>query len=609
MKLVIFDFEVFKHNTLLGALEIYDDGAIDVFQSWNLEDIKGFYRKNIDSIWIGHNNMRYDNFILQAIVQGQNERQVRAISDGIIREDRRYRLQIPLNYYDLMRSHNASLKQMEAYDGKNISETEVDFMIDRKLTEEEMMKVESYNLDDLDQTLDDFKRLTHEFMLRLDIIKEFKLNIKCLHVTGTQLAEEVLHAEKVHNIQTWVRKPVMWPTLQVKNQKVIDFYMNEGWSWTHQKKETLDVMLCGTMHRLASGGIHAAKSKAHVDWAYYFDVSGYYNLIMINLDLLPRSIPPEYKKLYEWMYHEQLRLKKIDLGKRGVYKTILLSVFGAMNNEGCRFYDPYNGDLVRMSGQMYIVDLLEKCEGKLEVIQSNTDGIILVPINGTSEDEVMAIMQEWQDRTGFVLKLDKVYDLHQRDVNCYMYRDASGEIHTVGGMATHYGKLDTPFWKDSYSAKEPLIFADIIVEYYMNKRLPEETVEKNKHNLRLFQTIAKKLSYDWMQFEETYIPTGETSVTLLQNVNRVFARKPGEYTSMVYKKKHDGRQTKLSCVADSVFIWNDEMLSDEAYEQISNKIDWNYYINRGYDLIQDFITIDSIKDINTSMLSCSNTEA
>lgn len=598
MKLVIFDFEVFKHDTLLGALEIYDDNNINVFQSWNLEDIRGFYRKNVDSIWIGHNNMRYDNFILQAIVQNRTEEQVRATSDGIIREDKHYKMQIHLNYYDLMRSHNGSLKQMEAYDGKNISETEVDFMLDRKLTDDERAQVESYNLDDIDQTLDDFKRLKHEFLLRLDIIKEFNLNIKCLHVTGTQLAEEVLHAEKTPGIQNWVRKPTMWPTLKVKNQQVIDFYMNEGWSWTRQKKETLDVMLCGTMHRLASGGIHAAKPKVHVDWAYYFDVSGYYNLIMINLNLLPRSIPPKYKALYEWMYHEQLRLKKIDPGKRGVYKTILLSVFGAMNNEGCRFYDPYNGDLVRMSGQMYLVDLLEKCEGKLEVVQSNTDGIILTPINGTTEDEVMAIMKEWQDRTGYVLKLDKVYDLQQRDVNCYMYRDAGGEIHVVGGMVTHYGKLDFPFWKDSYSAKEPLILADIIVDYYMNKQLPEETVEKKKHNLRLFQTIAKKLSYDWMEIEETHIPSGETSVTPLQNVNRVFARKPGEYVSMVYKKKHNGRQTKLSSVADSVFVWNDEILSDESYKQISNEIDWNYYINRGYELIATFQDIDTIRRVN-----------
>ena len=597
MKLVIFDFEVFKHDTLLGALEIDDDQNVAAFQSWNLEDIKCFYRKNIDSIWIGHNNKRYDNFILQAVLQNKNEEQIREVNDGIIREDKKYKLTIQLNYYDLILSHQASLKQMEAYDGKNISETEVDFMIDRKLTDNEKQLVESYNIDDLEQTFDDFLRLKHEFMLRLDIIKTFNLDLSNLHVTGTQIAENVLHAQKLDNAEKLVKHPVMWPTLRVKNQKVIDFYMNEGWSWKNKNKETLDVELCGCVHRLASGGIHAAKQKTHVDWAYYFDVSGYYNLIMINLDLLPRSIPKKYKELYTWMYHEQLRLKKIDPGKRGVYKTILLSVFGAMNNEYCRFYDPYHGDLVRMSGQMYLVDLLEKCEGKLEIIQSNTDGIILVPINGTTEKDVMDIMSEWQERTGFVLKLDKVYNLQQRDVNCYMYKDANEEIHVVGGMATHYNKLDFPFWKDSYSAKEPLIFSNIIVEYYMNKKLPEEVVEENKHNLRLFQSIIKKLSFDWMQIEETHIASGETSVTMLQNVNRVFARKSNEYESMVYKMKHNGKRAKIASVAPSVFVYNDEILSKEAYKNIMQQLDLNYYIERGYDLISTFQDITQIKGV------------
>ena len=39
------------------------------------------------------------------------------------------------------------------------------------------------------------------------------------------------------------------------------------------------------------------------------------------------------KKLYEYMYQEQLRLKKIDPVKRALYKTILLAVSGAQRNK------------------------------------------------------------------------------------------------------------------------------------------------------------------------------------------------------------------------------------------------------------------------------------
>ena len=42
MKIVVFDFEVFRYDTLLGAIEITSDGK-KIFQRWDLEEIKQFY--------------------------------------------------------------------------------------------------------------------------------------------------------------------------------------------------------------------------------------------------------------------------------------------------------------------------------------------------------------------------------------------------------------------------------------------------------------------------------------------------------------------------------------------------------------------------------------
>lgn len=592
MRIIIFDFEVFKHDTLLGT-RILEGEKDTLYQTWNLEEMRQFYKDNASSIWVGHNNIRYDNFILQSVVRGATSEGIKVTNDKIIKEDKRLYLEIPLISYDTMRSHFYALKTMEAYMGKNISESEVDFEIDRHLTDEEKRLTESYNRDDLSQTYDDFMLLKHEFLLRLDIIKEFGLSTSCLSITGTQVAEEVLGAQRVHGIERWVRKPVLWPTLRVKNKDVIEFYLSERW----RDKGTLNLTLCGTPHTLAAGGIHGAKKQVHIEWAYYFDVSGYYNLIMIILDLLPRSIPAEGKEKYKNMYHEQLRLKKIDPGKRGVYKTILLSVFGAMNNPGCRFYDPYNGDLVRMSGQMYLVDLLEKCEGKLEAIQSNTDGVILIPINGTTEEEVMSIMKEWQERTGFVLKLDKIYNIHQRDVNTYLYRDAGGEIHVVGDIITHYGKLEYPFWKDSYNAKEPLIISEAIVEYFMNKRLPEDTIRSKSDQLRLFQYICKKASYDYLEYRETDESIDKTSLTRLQNVNRAFAMKNDSSVGMIYKCKNSGACARYQNLPDSVFVYNDEITSDEAVNSLMSRIDYQYYIDRTYEKIKTYYNFHGVSKI------------
>lgn len=597
-RLIIFDFEVFKYDSLLGAVVI-DNDRVDIAQLWienhnvnTFHEITDFYEQHVADIWIGHNNERYDNMIMQAIIRKTDPY---VMSKDIIERDMKKWLNVKLDYYDLMSQHFVSLKTMEAYMGKNISESKIDFNIDRPLTAEEKAEVEKYNRDDLDQTVDDFYYMKHEFALRLDVIKEFKLPMRCLHITGTSLAEEVLHAEKIHGIENWVVKPTLYPQLKIKNQAVLDFYLNEDF----RKGKNLFVNLCGTEHKLGAGGIHAAKKKYHVKKALYFDVSGYYNLVMLNYNLLPRSIPDEYKKLYEFMYHEQLRLKKIDPGKRGVYKTILLSVFGAMMNEHCRFYDPYNGLLVTITGQIFLVDLLEKLEGKVENVQSNTDGIVVVPLPGVSDEEVKEIVDEWQQRTGFSLKIETVYDLHQRDVNCYMYRDASGEIHTLGEAVKDYGKWEWPFWKESYNSKEPIIISTGIVEYFMNGVLPEETVAKNAKTLRMFQYIAKKLSFDWLEYEETDLETGQSTLTTVQAVNRAFALKSNKVRGMLYKRKHSGKVTKSKVpnLPDSVFIYDDEILSDEAVQKLADKIDYQYYVDRIYERILEFVSLKKVNNI------------
>ena len=190
MKVIVFDFEIFKYNVLLG---IYDLNNKKYIQLWNKSEIKDFYYQNIDAIWVGHNNTDYDNHILQAIV---TDKDPWLVSQDIIGNHRRYYLNIKLKYYDLMQLHPGSLKVMEAAVGKNISESEVDFTLDRPLTNEEKLEVEKYNRDDLDQTVLDLQLSKSEFQLRLDLIKEFNLPFDALNYTQAQLAEKALNVKK-----------------------------------------------------------------------------------------------------------------------------------------------------------------------------------------------------------------------------------------------------------------------------------------------------------------------------------------------------------------------------------------------------------------------------
>ena len=139
--IIIFDFEVFKYDTLLGTIVLRDNDA-EIFQTQNLTEMIEFYNANKQSIWIGHNNSFYDNHILQEVVCGRNSIGIKKKSDELIQHSRKSYLDIDLYWYDLMAQHMVGLKTVECAVGKDISTSEVDFAIDRPLTDEEKAKTE-----------------------------------------------------------------------------------------------------------------------------------------------------------------------------------------------------------------------------------------------------------------------------------------------------------------------------------------------------------------------------------------------------------------------------------------------------------------------------------
>ena len=369
--------------------------------------------------------------------------------------------------------------------------------------------------------------------------------------------------------------------LIVKNKDALDYYLNQRWEYIPK----INLNIAGVPHIMAKGGLHGARKNYHTDWAYYFDVSGYYNLVMILYNLLPRTLSKEGKEKYSHMYHQQLILKKTNPTKRGCYKKICLAVYGAELNEYCNFYDPSAGRLVTLTGQMFIIDLLEKLENKVELIQTNTDGIIAKPLNGVKEQDVLLAIERWKERTGFELKPVKIFDIHQRDVNNYMYKDEEGNIHVKGEAVKYYNLWDNPFQEDSYNSKEPYVVHHAIVDYFMYGIKPEDTIEKYKNELRMFQYICKPLTFDYLSYEVTTLEGNKPPVKL-QNVNRVFAYKNAMERGMVYKNK-EGKHDKYSNLPPNVFVYNGDIRQSPS--NVKDMIDYNYYVRRAYERIEEFM--------------------
>lgn len=605
MKIIIFDYEIFKEDTLLGCLGIEEGKVVDTFQSWDLQEMKSFFNKHRTDIWVGWNNSGYDNFMIQAMMKDEN---LFELSNKIVVERFKPKLTLKFYNFDLMNVLKGftSLKLTELISGKSIHTTDVDFNINRKLTAEERKLTEGYNLDDLYQTFYNFLMFQDKFQLQLDIINEFKLPLmENLNVTGTKLAANVLKCKYDPTLEYKDIEVQLYDTLRLKNQQLLNFFLYKGYR-NLGKGQTFNVNIAGADINIGKGGAHSGINKYHTEKFLYLDVSGYYNLVMLNYDLLPRTMAPDGKDLYEYMYHEQLKLKKTNPRKRNVYKTVLLSVFGAMNNEHTDFYDPHKFILVTTTGELFICDLLEKLDGLVKVIQTNTDGIMVEPYDWNDEKKIIEIVEEWEKRTGFVIKKEYRYNLWQRDVNCYFCLDDKGNIEYKGEAVINYD-----IGKDSYAegkifkCKEPPIIARGIIDYLIYGFTPEETVEKFKTDFRYFQQSCRKESFDYLTYDTQDIKTGQIYSERLANICRVFAYKSNSEYGMVYKHKDSyGKhsKSKISNLPDNVFIYNYDIMSEQGKREVADKIDYQYYIDRIYERIGEFVLGDSSSEEETISL-------
>ena len=107
------------------------------------------------------------------------------------------------------------------------------------------------------------------------------------------------------------------------------------------------------------------------------------------------------------MLEQRMKAKRSgDKSTANALKLVANTTYGAMLNKYNDLYDPLRGRSVCITGQLFLLELanhLKKDCETLFVIQLNTDGI-MVSFDDSEYDKVLAIIDEWQQRTGFELE-------------------------------------------------------------------------------------------------------------------------------------------------------------------------------------------------------------
>ncbi|MBO4726544.1 MAG: hypothetical protein J5598_03025 [Clostridia bacterium] len=429
-----YDCEVFKHDWMFCFISWDGDKQVTIVN--NYEALREFISKEVYQL-IGYNNGFYDNNILQACLIGLNpyELSMAMINGNRMVSFKQKHLLPPT--WDLTQCKSAgvlamftSLKHAEIYYYHMAAvESQVDFELDRQLTDEELALTKQYCLTDTEYTRKLFMdtNLKNEYKAYMCLLEAYNLpEREFLHKTHAYITNHLLG-----NPLGFVSdKAYVLPDNSdgFVPQEVYDFYVK------HQHDTEIpstEFIIAGLTCQYGVGGLHGAipgyKSKPGVK-LIDVDVTSLYPSLMIKHKLFSRnSIGVD---AYEDILNTRVRLKREKNPMQIAYKIILNSTYGAMGTEHYDLADPMMRASVCVYGQLFITALMKWLgDAGYKIVQVNTDGVMFEE-NGN--DEWKDICKRWEERTRLGLEAEYFNFLYQRDVNNYYTVTNEGGVKTKG---------------------------------------------------------------------------------------------------------------------------------------------------------------------------------
>jgi len=597
--ILFWDFEVFKFCWLVVIVDPVKKEETVIVN--NADELRSFMDSHKNYIFIGYNSKSYDNYICKAILAGFNPYEM---NEWIITKD------LPgwqfddsiRNYnflsYDVYTELMPSLKKLEAFMGMDIHESKVSFRLDRKLTEEEIQETIEYCRADVNALITVFCKRKEDFESLFELIKMYKMPLDNLIKTKAQLTSTILGAEKHEYNDEW---DLQFPdNLKIDKYKfVVDWFKDPV---NHYEGAKLECEIAGIPTVFAWGGVHGAKLNYFSDGNFIdADVASLYPSIMLEYNLLSRSIPEKGKKEFREIVNKRLEYKRSGQKKMAsALKICVNALYGVSNFKGSPVYDPRQAHSVCLTGQLLLLDLIEHVENYGTIVNSNTDGIYIKLDDEENKEKFYEACKEWENRTHLTLEYDPFHKLAQRDVNNY-----SAESDSISKKTGEYEiKSKGAVVKDLSELDYDLPVVNFAVRAYLMKNIPPEKTIQDNDNLIDFQKIyhvsalydraLKNCTFS----KESYIKpeTGRKNTHTVWNNDgtvfeyertfRVFASK-NFAEGTLYKQKTGKNPEKFAGAPDHCFIENGNIIGKKCSDYI-DKLDKQWYIDEAWRRIEQF---------------------
>ena len=599
--MLFYDFEVFAFDWLVVVMDMTRKQEHVIIN--DPDALKALYDENVRDIWVGFNSRHYDQYILKGILCGFDPKK---INDYIIvrgnpgwKYSSMFRT-VPLNNYDVMNNTDRGLKTFEGFMGNDIRETSVPFDIPRKLTEQEIQETVKYCRHDVQQTIEVFLRRKEDFEAHMGLVKlacgNGPVDLSLIGKTKPQLSAIILGArQQPHNDEFDIDFP---PTMRIeKYRQVVEWYSNPAnrrYYDDHGNKMQLETMIAGVPHQFGWGGVHGALEKYSGEGYFLnMDVASLYPSLMIRYNLHSRNIPDPAK--FTEIYHTRLKYKAEKNPLQLPLKLVLNSTYGVMKDPNNALFDPLQANRVCVYGQLLLVDLMERLEPYCQIIQSNTDGVLVKLPDGSDEayERIDDICYEWEERTGLKLEFDEYRKVYQKDVNNYI-------VVPHGDLYDPKGK---PRWKSkgAYVKKlNPLDYdlpiLNTALVNYMVKGIPVETTILGCDDLKEFQLVSKISSkYSGILYGARYHkePDGSGGVKIVfdnpgkrikEKCIRIFASSDPKAGGVTKISIRTGKPEKISNSPERCFIWNQDVNGVKCPETLNKR----WYIDMANKRLKDF---------------------
>lgn len=455
---LLFDVEAYW-NYFLISFASFTTGSIVYFEMAPGHELTPYDRQKLEWIMrnftiVGFNSWGYDLPMAAMAISGCTCEQIKTATNRIILEEWRptdvlkqfkVRPLKNIDHIDLIEVAplQASLK---IYGGRLHAPRMQDlpFHPETHLSPNQMAIVRWYNVNDLVQTGFLLESLREQIELRETLGQEYDVDLRSK--SDAQIAEAVIGHElwrldgsrpqkptidpgtvyryKVPRFLSYQSPLMNWALDVVRNAKFI--VEHHGSVGMPPEIGNLHLKIGNNTYRMGIGGLHSSETtSAHIADANTIivdrDVTSYYPQIILNQQLYPQHLGPQFLRVYERIVQRRVAAKAA--GLKVMADSLKITVNGSFGKLGSKWSILYSPDLliqVTITGQLALLMLIERLEIRgIEVISANTDGVV-IKCPKERQQELELVIDGWEVDTGFTTEETRYLAYYARDVNNYI---------------------------------------------------------------------------------------------------------------------------------------------------------------------------------------------